>query len=100
MYNDGEPLSFTNKIKHNVSTTDEIPNRIGTPLLAKWNGDEPKTVRMSFGLKKAFSTFQRVMDNALNELISNVSLVIYSTSLQEHLQSIELVFKKTQRGKL
>lgn len=55
---------------------------------------------MPFGLKKAPSTFQRVMDNVLQELQGKVCLVhtgnviVFSTSLQEHVENLEAVFKK------
>lgn len=61
-------------------------------------------VRMPFGLKNAPSTFQRVMDNVLKELIGKKCLVylddiiIFSTSLQEHLESIKLVFEKLRQS--
>lgn len=56
--------------------------------------------RMPFGLRNAPSTFQRVMDNILRGLQDETCLVylddiiIYSTSLQEHLQKLKKVFEK------
>jgi hypothetical protein len=55
-------------------------------------------LKMPFGLKNAPSTFQRVMDNVLRDLIGKVCLVymddiiVYSTSLQEHLVNLRKVF--------
>lgn len=60
--------------------------------------------RMPFGLKNAPSTFQRVMDNILKDLIGKVCLVylddiiIYSTSLQEHLEGITQVFRRLREA--
>lgn len=56
--------------------------------------------RMPFGLKNAPSTFQRTMDNVLRGLQGKICLVymddiiIYSTSLQEHLDSLKQVFDR------
>ena len=54
---------------------------------------------MPFGLKNAPSTFQRVMDNILREHIVVICLVymddiiIFSSSLQEHLANISKIFE-------
>lgn len=51
-------------------------------------------VRMPFGLKNAPSTFQRIMDHVLRDLIGTVCLVymddiiVFSTSLQEHIVNL------------
>lgn len=61
-------------------------------------------VRMPFGLKNAPSTFQRVMDNVLHDLQGRICLVymddiiIYSTSLQEHIENLSAVFKKLRQA--
>lgn len=63
-------------------------------------------LRMPFGLKNAPSTFQRVMDNILKDLVGKCCLVylddiiIYSTSLQEHLESLEKVLTKLKESNL
>lgn len=67
-------------------------------------GGHYEYVRMSFGLKNAPSTFQRVIDNVLRELVGKICLVyiddiiIFSTSLQEHIQSITKVFDKLRES--
>lgn len=60
--------------------------------------------RMPFGLKNAPSTFQRVMDNVLrgiqNEecLVYLDDIVIFSTSLQEHLERLRKVFERLRKA--
>lgn len=62
--------------------------------------------RMPFGLKNAPSTFQRVMDNVLGELQGSHCLcymddiIIYSTSLQEHMENLTQVFKRLKKANL
>lgn len=57
-------------------------------------------LRMPFGLRNAPSTFQRLMNNILKDLIPNSCLVylddilVYSTSLQEHLVKLKQVFQR------
>ena len=54
--------------------------------------------RMPFGLKNAPATFQRMMDKILMKYLHTFSfvymdnIVIFSKSLQEHLQHIKLIF--------
>lgn len=63
-------------------------------------------VRMPFGLKNAPSTFQRVMDNVLKEYQGKICLVylddiiIFSTSLQEHLENTKKVFQRLRESNL
>lgn len=62
--------------------------------------------RMPFGLKNAPATFQRCMNNLLEDLIFKDCLVylddiiIYSTSLEEHISSISKVFSKLREANL
>lgn len=61
-------------------------------------------LRMPMGLKNSPSTFQRVMDNVLRGLQNEVCLVylddivVFSTSLQEHIINLEKVFKKLRES--
>lgn len=63
-------------------------------------------VRMPFGLKNAPSTFQRAMDNILHDLLGTICLVfiddliVFSTSLQEHVESLDKVFSRLQEVNL
>lgn len=56
--------------------------------------------RMTFGLKNAPATFQRVMDNMLREYLGkNVlvymdDIIIFSSSLEEHIEMLGKVFEK------
>lgn len=60
--------------------------------------------RMPFGLKNAPSTFQRVMDNILRGLQNEICLVylddivIFSSSLQEHLTRLKQVFLRLRES--
>lgn len=62
--------------------------------------------RMPFGLKNAPSTFQRVMNNVLRGYQNEICLVylddiiIFSTSLQEHVQRLKLIFERIRQSKL
>ncbi|CAK1604464.1 unnamed protein product [Parnassius mnemosyne] len=61
-------------------------------------------LRMPMGLKNSPSTFQRVMDNVLHDLQNTVCLVylddiiVFSTSLQEHMVNLEKVFQKLRES--
>lgn len=63
-------------------------------------------LRMPFGLKNAPATFQRVMDNILKDLINKScfvymdDIVIFSTSLQEHIVRLKQVFQKLRESNL
>lgn len=58
--------------------------------------------RMPFGLKNAPATFQRLMNSVLAEFLGNSCLVylddiiIFSTSLEEHILSIRKIFERLQ----
>lgn len=57
-------------------------------------------IRMPFGLKNAPATFQRVMDNVLkglqgeNCLVYMDDIIVFSTSLQEHLVYLSKIFQR------
>lgn len=63
-------------------------------------------LRMPFGLKNAPATFQRVMDNILRGiqhekcLVYMDDIIVYSTSLQEHLNSLKCVFQRLRNANL
>ncbi|GJQ71451.1 hypothetical protein Trydic_g11176 [Trypoxylus dichotomus] len=63
-------------------------------------------VRMPFRLKNAPATFQRVMDNVLKDLQNKICLVymddiiVFSTSLQEHVSSLRRVFTNLRNAGL
>lgn len=60
--------------------------------------------RMPFGLKNAPSTFQRAMENVLRGLINEIcvvymdDIIVFSTSLQEHILNIEKVFQRLREA--
>ena len=70
------------------------------------NNGHYEYVRMPFGLKNAPSTFQRVMDNIFREFINKFvfiymdDLIIFSKSLNEHIQHLTLIFKKLREFNL
>lgn len=61
-------------------------------------------LRMPMGLKNSPSTFQRVMDNVLRGLQNSICLVylddivVFSTSLQEHIINLEKVFQRLRES--
>lgn len=63
-------------------------------------------LRMPFGLKNAPATFQRVMDDVLRGLQNDICLVylddiiVFSTSLQEHIERLRLVFERLRQSNL
>lgn len=116
--------------KFPIPNIDDILDKLGRSMyfttidLAKgfhqieiFENDIPKTafstnqghyefLRMPFGLKNAPSTFQRMMNSILSELIGKIcfvyldDIIIFSTSIEEHLISIERVFRKLQEANL
>lgn len=64
------------------------------------NNGHYEYLRMPFGLKNAPSTFQRTMEEVLKEYLHRFcfvyidDVVVFSKSLEEHLQHLTLIFKK------
>uniref|UniRef100_A0A0A9X844 Retrovirus-related Pol polyprotein from transposon 17.6 n=2 Tax=Lygus hesperus TaxID=30085 RepID=A0A0A9X844_LYGHE len=62
--------------------------------------------RVPFGLRNAPSTFQRVMDNILRGIANEYccvyldDIIVFSTSLQEHINRLEAVFKRLRAANL
>ena len=60
--------------------------------------------RMPFGSKNAPATFQRLMDNVLKGLLEDTcfvyldDIIIYSTSLEEHIQKLQKVFQRLEQA--
>lgn len=69
-------------------------------------GGHYEFLRMPFGLKTAPATFQRLMNNVLKDYINKICLVylddiiIFPTSLQEHIESINLIFCRLKQANL
>lgn len=63
-------------------------------------------LRMPFGLKNSPATFQRVMDDILKDLLNKFCLVylddiiIFSSSLEEHIKHLKLVFDRLHNANL
>lgn len=61
---------------------------------------------MSFGLKTAPATFQRAMDNVLRGLqglhclVYMDDIIIYSASMQEHIQDLRSIFDRLRKVNL
>lgn len=70
------------------------------------NGGKYEFTRMPFGLKNAPATFQSVMDCILRELIGICcfvymnDIIIFSSSLEEHVRHLKLVLKKLKEARL
>ncbi|CAD7002024.1 unnamed protein product [Ceratitis capitata] len=69
-------------------------------------GGHYEFLRMPFGLKTSPATFQRLMNNLLQDYINKICLVylddiiIFSTYLQEHMNSLRLIFARLQETNL
>lgn len=80
------------------------PNSIEKTAFNVENGHY-EYLRMPFGLKNAPATFQRVMDHVLRDLQHKVCLVymddiiIFSTTLEEHIKNLRSVFQKLREAK-
>jgi len=63
-------------------------------------------LRMPFGLKNAPATFQRMVNNVLKDYIGKICLVylddiiIFSTSIEEHIVYIKKIFEKLREANL
>lgn len=63
-------------------------------------------LRMPFGLKNAPATFQRLMNNILSDYIGKIcyvyldDIIIFSTSLREHITSIRKIFQRLKEANL
>lgn len=61
-------------------------------------------LRMPFGLKNAPATFQRVMNHILKGITSCAvyldDIIIFSTSLQEHINTLKIVFNRLRQYNL
>lgn len=70
------------------------------------NSGHYEWLRLPFGLCNAPATFQRLMNSVLAEFIGKIlfvyldDIIIFSTSLQEHLDSINKVFAKLREANL
>lgn len=79
------------------------PNDIQKTAFSTENGHF-EFKRMPFGLKNSPSTFQRIMDNILRGIQNETCLVylddivIFSTSLQEHLERLRAVFDRLRKA--
>lgn len=63
-------------------------------------------LRMPFGLKTAPATFQRAMDNVLrglqglHSLVYMDDIIIYSTSIEEHIKDLRSIFDRLRKANL
>jgi len=81
------------------------PNSIQKTAFSTKSG-HTEYVRMPFGLRNAPATFQRCMNNILRPMLYKHCLVylddiiVFSSSLDEHLNSLQLVFNKLSEANL
>lgn len=70
------------------------------------NNGHYEFIRMPFGLKNAPATFQRLMNNILKDFIGKIchvyldDIIIFSTSLEEHIISVRKIFQTLQNANL
>lgn len=63
-------------------------------------------LRMSFGLKNAPATFQRVMNNVLRGFQNEIcyvyldDIIVFSSSLQEHVERLRKIFERIRQSNL
>lgn len=87
---------------HQIQLADEDTEKTAFSV----NGGKYEFTRMPFGLKNAPATFQRVMDCILRELIGICcfvymdDIIIFSSSLDEHIKHLKLVLQKLKEAKL
>ncbi len=83
-----------------MNKNDQAKTAFSTPL------GHDEYVRMPFGLKNAPSTFQRLMNSILREYINKICVVylddilIFSTSLEEHIDSINKILNKIREANI
>ena len=80
-------------------TADSIPKTAFTSLFGKY-----EYVKVPFGLAQAPAYFQELMTGVLKDLPFAMAyldnIIIYSSTLEEHLQHIKTVFEKLRHAKL
>lgn len=111
-FNELHNLTFSNQIKHSIKTKDDVPiytKSYRYPYIHREEIRKQISDMLNQGiirLRNAPSTFQRVMDNVLKDLLGKVCLVymddiiVFPTSLQEHLNSLTAVFDKLRIANL
>lgn len=83
-----------------VKDTDQKKTAFSTPL------GHFEYIRMPFGLKNAPATFQRLINSVLRESINKICVVylddilIFSTSIQEHMNNINQIFRALRKANL
>lgn len=81
------------------------PSHIHKTAFSTANGHY-EFLRMPFGLRNAPATFQRLINNVLKDYIGKICLVylddilVFSTSIEEHMESLNKVFKCLQNANL
>ena len=92
-------LDLRARYHHIELTTDSIPKTAFTSPSGKY-----KYVKVPFGLAQAPAYFQELMTGVLKDLPFAVAylddIIIYSSTLEEHLEHIRTVFEKLRNAKL